>query len=623
MEKIFELFKPFILLILIVLNSCNEKGEEIFNGQPEYPELSRITLLDGPFKDAMMRTNEYLRSLDPDRFLHYFRLNAGLDTVDPPYGGWEQMEVRGHTIGHYLSACAMMYASCGDTVLRDKAEYIIDVFDECQKNLKTGYLSAFPEEHIDRAEKKERVWAPYYVLHKIMAGLYDSYILLNNKKALDVLKGMADWLSGRCEKISYREMQEILDHTEQGGMNEVLFNLYAVTGDDKYLKLGQKFYQESYFRPILSYYDSLKGQHVNSFIPNVTGLMREYELTGKEEAYRISKWFWNQVVTARSYVTGGTSNGEGWGNDPFHMHTELGPASHETCCTYNMLKLTRHLFREDQEAAYMDYYERALLNGILPTQDTVTNMTMYYVPMQPGYYKTFSTAENSMWCCTGTGMENFSKTGEAIYMTGNNKLYVNLYIASELSIEEMGFKITQETAFPEDNRVLLKISATKALDFNLCLRIPGWTTSGYSLLVNNKEPDCRVRTGNYIEIDRVWRNGDQVELVLPMKLKIETLPATHEYSSLMYGPVVLAGVLSDTALTVDKTYGNDGPYMDEPQEYIPAIRFDKKTDPANSFNREANMTFMALAGKGDSVRFIPFYKLFNTRYMIYFRTKCE
>jgi len=623
MKKIFESLKPAILFILLGLNSCNEKGERVFTGQPEYPELSRITLLDGPFKDAMMRTNEYLRSLDPDRFLHYLRLNAGLDTIAPPYGGWEQSEVRGHTLGHYLSACAMMYASCGDTVLRNKAEYIIDVFDECQKNLKTGYLSAFPEEHIDRAEKKERVWAPYYVLHKIMAGLYDSYILLNNQKALDVLKGMADWLSGRCEKISYREMQEILDHTEQGGMNEVLFNLYSVTDNDKYLELGQKFYQESYFRPILSYYDSLKGQHVNSFIPNVTGLMREYELTGKEEAYRISKWFWNQVVTARSYVTGGTSNGEGWGNDPFQMHTELGPASHETCCTYNMLKLTRHLFREDQEAAYMDYYERALLNGILPTQDTVTNMTMYYVPMQPGYYKTFSTAENSMWCCTGTGMENFSKTGEAIYLTGNNKLYVNLYIASELSIEELGFKITQETAFPEDNRVLLKIRATKALDFNLCLRIPGWTTSDYSLQVNNKELYCRVRAGNYIEIDRVWRNGDQVELVLPMKLKIETLPSTHEYSSIMYGPLVLAGVLSDTALTVDKTYGNDGPYHDEPQEYIPVIHCDEKTDPENSFNRKANMTFMALSEKGDSVSFIPFYKLFNTRYMIYFNTKCE
>ena len=615
-------FNNILLLILLLslLNSCSTEKEKIFEGQTTFAGPSQVTLLDGPFKEAMLNTDEYLRSLDPDRFLHFFRLNAGLDTLVTHYGGWEERELRGHSIGHYLSACAMMYLSAGDTVLRNKAEYIVSALDECQRATGSGYLSAFPEEFIDRVEKTEDVWAPWYTLHKIMAGLYDCYHYLGNEQALAVLEKKADWLYGRIENISYERMQDILNHTEQGGMNEVLFNLYSATGDDRYLELGNRFYQESYFRPVLSYYDSLKGQHVNSYIPNVVGLMRKYELTGDKESYRISRWFWKQVTEARSYITGGTSNDEHWNSDPYHMHDELGPSSHETCCTYNMLKLTKQMFRDRPEAHLMDYYERALWNGILPTQDPLTNMTMYYVPMQSGYYKTFGTPENSFWCCTGSGMENFAGIGDDIYAYGNNRLYVNLYIASELRIDEHDFVLTQETSFPEDDNISFTVQPGTAAEFALCLRIPGWAGHDYEVYINGRNTDARAAPGSYLEIERRWKKGDKIELQLPMGLHVSTLPATHEYSALMYGPLVMAAGLSDTALTRDKVYGRYGPYMDEPQEDIPQVYVPDDKETVEAFINDGSLRFKAGSTAGDSLEFIPFYKLFNTRYMIYFKT---
>lgn len=609
-----------LILLLFLLNSCSTEKEKVFEGKTTFAGLPEVTLLDGPFKDAMLRTDGYLRSLDPDRLLHFFRLNAGLDTLVTHYGGWEERELRGHSIGHYLSACAMMYLSTSDTVLRNKAEYIVSALDECQQATGSGYLSAFPEEFIDRVEKNEDVWAPYYTLHKIMAGLYDCYHYLGNEQALAVLEKKADWLYSRTRNISYERMQDILDHTEQGGMNEVLFNLYSATGDDRYLELGNSFYQESYFRPVLSYYDSLKGLHVNSYIPNVVGLMRKYELTGDKESYRISRWFWNQVTEARTYVTGGTSNGEHWNTDPYHMHEELGPSSHETCCTYNMLKLTKQMFRDRPEAHYMDYYERALWNGILPTQDTLTNMTMYYVPMQWGYYKTFGTPENSFWCCTGSGMENFAGIGDDIYAYGNNRLYVNLYIASELRIDEHDFVLTQETSFPEDDKITFTMNPGTELEFLLCLRIPGWAGHDYEVYINGKKTDALAAPGSYLEIEHRWKKGDKIELRLPMNIHVSTLPATHEYSALMYGPVVMAARLSDTALTEDKVYGRYGPYMDEPQENIPQVHVPGDKETGMVFDHAGNMSFKAITTAGDSLEFIPFYKLFDTRYMIYFKS---
>ena len=609
----------FIMAAIIILTACTTEPTRLFSGDPEYPLTDQVTLLDGPFRDAMERTHSYLFELEPDRLLHHFRLNAGLDTIAPAYAGWEERELRGHTTGHYLSACAMMYLATGDSLLLERVNYIVNALAECQSKNGNGYLSAFPEEFIDRAERMEEVWAPYYTLHKIMAGLYDSYHLLGNSQALEVLKAKADWLYSRSSRLEKPQMQAVLDRTEQGGMNEVLYNLYSATDDSKYLELGGMFTQDSYFSPIRWYRDSLKGQHSNSFIPNVVGLMRHYEVTGSVESYRMAEWFWNQVTTARSYVTGGTSNGEHWNSEPFHMHTELGPTSHETCCTYNMLKLTKHLFRANPTAGYMDYYEKALWNGILPTQHPDSRMTMYYVPMEAGYYKTFSTPENSFWCCTGSGMENFARTGESIYMTGNNRLYINQFIASSLTIPEADFTISQETNFPDGASTSLMIETRSPASFVLAVRVPSWTGEDYSVTINGKEVTTLASPGSYLEIDRTWENGDLVTLTLPMKLHLESLPADHRNMALMYGPVVMAAELSDTSLTQDKVYGRYGPYMDVAQAVIPTVRISDRENPSTDFASSGNNIFTAASGSGDSLTFIPFYRLFDKRYMIYFK----
>ncbi|MCF8222713.1 MAG: glycoside hydrolase family 127 protein [Bacteroidales bacterium] len=607
-----------LLLSAVSFTGCTKESNELFPGDYSYADISEVELTGGSFLDAMLRTRDYLYSLDPDKFLHYFRLNAGLDTISTHYGGWEERELRGHSLGHYLSACSQMFAATGDTVLKNKTAYIVESLAKCQEETGTGYLSAFPEEFIDRVENTEDVWAPYYTLHKIMAGLYDCYRYTGNSLALEVLTAKSDWLYGRCSELSYDQMQSVLDHTEQGGMNEVLFNLYSVNGESRYLELGRMFYQDSYFSPILSYYDSLKGEHVNSFIPNVTGLMREYELTGDPDKYRIADWFWNQVVTARSYITGGTSNGEHWNADPYHMDEELGPASHETCCTYNMLKLTKHMFRESPEPKYMDYYERALLNGILPTQHPETNMTMYYVPMQSGYFKTFSTAENSFWCCTGSGMENFARSGESIYMTGKNKLFVNLYIPSVLALEEQGLVLEQQTSFPDDGKVKFILKTRDPSDFALSLRIPVWTTKDFSVMVNGKDIDCSTNPGSYLNIDRKWKTGDEVMVYFPMKLNMVSLPAKHELFALMHGPLVLAAELPGEDPGNDKVYGHYGPYDTEPLENIPAVKVGSIDEPRESFTAQGDHNFVAAGTGGEEISFVPFYKLFGKRYMIYF-----
>ncbi len=331
-------------------------------------DLDRIRLLDGPFKDAIERDRRYLHALESERFLYTFRENAGLPAPGEPMGGWEVLEVRGHSLGHYLSACAMMFAGTGDEKLKAKADHIVAELAKCQAALgESGYLSAFPESLIERAEKRERVWAPYYTLHKIMAGLLDMYLHADNRQALDVLERMAAWCKGRCDELSDEQMQAMLDRSEQGGMNEVLANLYAVTGDPDHLALSRRFVQNTYNDPLAEGRDELKGQHVNSFIPNIVGTARQYELTGCQRDHDVAHFFWHQVAGKRCYSTGATSNYEHWRTEPGVLASELSPNSQESCCTYNLLKLTRHLFTWDPQPVYADYYERALYNSILST----------------------------------------------------------------------------------------------------------------------------------------------------------------------------------------------------------------------------------------------------------------
>ena len=581
--------------------------------------LPEVRLLDGPFKQAMDRNTRYLHDLDPDRLLHNFRLTAGSPSSAQPLGGWEEpkVELRGHFVGHFLSACALTYAASGDEALRRKADALVAELAKCQRALgRTGYLSAFPEEFIDRVVEGKRVWAPWYTLHKIMAGLLDMYVHCGNTQALDVVRGMAAWAKGSMDKLDEEAMQRMLK-VEHGGMSEVLANLYAVTGEPAHLALARRFDHKAFLEPLAARRDELKGLHVNTQVPKVIGAAREYELTGEPFYRDVATYFWDQVVNHRSYATGGTSNYEGFQTDPDILAAELSNASHETCVTYNMLRLTRRLFTWNPDPRLADYYERALLNGILSTQDPATAMVMYYVPMESGWYKTFCTPNDSFWCCTGTGVENHAKYGDSIYFHDDKNLYVNLFIASELRWLEKGLTLRQETAFPKEEGTTFIISTSSDREFGLRIRVPYWATRGVSVKINGEAADIPAQPSSFLSLDRLWKNGDTITLDMPMSLHLWKMPDDPHLAAVLYGPIVLAGELPTEDLAGEKVYG---PYHSDGK---PASTPDlvASEDHLESWIKAAagsSLTFQTVgAGRPNDVTLVPFHELFGKRYALY------
>jgi DUF1680 family protein len=616
--KVFKVLSILIISFGILISCSNEASSNLSFSNSSVTDISHVRLLDGPFRDAQQRDLAYLKSINSDRLLAMFRSTSGLEPKAESYKGWEERELRGHFAGHYLSACSMMWAATGDSVMKDRVSYITKELKLCQDANHDGYISAFPREFIDRVEALKQVWAPYYTIHKILAGLVDAYTWCSDTTALEIAYGMADWIQTRCLKLTESQMQDMLDHTEQGGMNEVLYQLYAISGRQSFKDLAERFYQKSYFVPLADYRDTLKGQHVNSFIPNVLGLARGYELTGDLKYRRIAEFFWKTVTETRSFVTGGTSNGEVWGSDNYHIHSELGASSHESCCTYNMLKLTRHLWQWKHDQTYSDYFERALWNGILPTQHPVSGMSMYYVPMAPGYYKTFGTPDKSFWCCTGTGIENFAKIGECIFSVDKDQIFVDQYISSELKIDSMGFSLRLDTRFPARESVEVVIGADRPMIFGINLRIPEWVVKEPSIQLNGKLLDYSAGPSGYFRINRKWKNGDRIKLVLPMSLRLEPMPDAPDTCAVLYGPIVLAGKLGNSGLDDTKIYGHYGPYEDKP---INVPNLISNGSPEKWICRLAidNLEFKAPASTGDSVVLVPFYQLFDQRYTVYWK----
>lgn len=587
-----------------------------------YPfDLHAVRLLDGPFKRAMALDQAYLLSLDNDRLLHTFRITAGLPTSAKPYGGWEKpdVELRGHVTGHVLSALAFMSASTGDARFAAKAEALVAGLVECQRALGTrGYLSAFPEEFFDRVESTRRVWAPYYTIHKIMAGLLDQATLGGNARALEVVEGMARWVRSRTDRSDPVHMERVLNFTEQGGMNDVLANLYAVTGKPEYLALARRFDEKHYTEPLARHEDKLQGEHVNSLIPNIIGTAREYELTGDPVLGNIATYFWSEVTGARSFVTGGTSDNELWETPPYRLLDELGKESHESCCTYNMLKLTRRLFGWDAAAPYADFYERALWNGILSSRHPENGMMMYYVPMMPGMYRTFMTPEDSFWCCTGSGVENHAKYGDSIYFHDADGVFVNQYIASELDWAEKGLRLRQETRFPEEPKTTLIVTAARPVEAAIRLRVPAWIAPGGYVKVNGERLPEFSSPSSFLAVRRTWRSGDRIELGLPMSLRMERLPDAPNVVAFLYGPIVLAGRLGGgDGLAKDMVYGPYGPSGDPVAVPKLEVRGD---DPAAWLKPVAGrpLTFRTEGvGRPVDATLVPFYKLFDERYTVY------
>ena len=579
--------------------------------------LTQVRLGNGPCTIAMEADRQYLRSLPPDRLLHTFRINAGLPSSAQPLGGWEapDCELRGHYAGgHYLSACALMYASTGDEDLNKNAARVVSELAKCQTAMKSGYLSAFPIEFFDRLRERQEVWAPFYTIHKIMAGLLDMYVYCGNEQALDTAEKMAGWVGGYTGPLSYEHMQRVLG-TEFGGMGEVLSNLYAVSGKEYYLRMAQRFDKRAFFDPLADHRDELKGLHVNTHIPQVIAAARYYELTGERRYRDIAEYFWDEVVNERSYCTGGTSNRESWNTEPGKLSGDLGPTTAECCCAYNMMKLTRHLFGWSPEARYMDYYERLVFNHRLGTINPEDGTMMYYLPLASGYWKTFGKPLDAFWCCTGTGSEEYAKLGDTIYFHDDDSIYVNLYIDSQVQWPEKGLRFKQETRFPQQQGTTITVFGDKPAQLAVNLRIPYWVRGG-KVKINGTALPAFASPSSYLSLNRTWKSGDKIELNLPMDLHIDAMADNETIQAAMYGPLVLAGRFD--VVPNEMSYGNPGPKAGSEQK-VPDIIADASNPTAwIEPDTRQPLTFQTV-GQSQSISMVPLYQVMHNRYSVYWK----
>jgi DUF1680 family protein len=585
-------------------------------------DLRDVRLLDSPFKRAMDLNARYLLSLEPDRFLCYFRTNAGLKPKAEAYGGWEAPNSgAGRCLGHYLSALSLQFRASGDARFKQRVDYIVDELALCQQTnglltAQAGVKEAFAELATGKGDALRKSRVPWYIQHKIFAGLRDAYLLTGNEKAKALLVRMSDWAVDVTQALDETQFQIMLDQ-EHGGMREVLADVYAMTGNTRYLTLANRFSHTKIIAPLEAGRDELGGLHANTQIPKLTGSARIYELTGDRKEREAAEFFWNCVVHHHSYAIGGNSDDERF-DAPDQLARHLSAVTCETCNTYNMLKLTRHLFEWKPDAGYADYYERALYNQILASQDPENGMFTYYVSLKPGHFRTYSTPTDSFWCCVGTGMENHAQYGNSIYFHDDDNLFVNLFIPSELTWREKRIVVKQETRYPESDRTTFTLACSEPVVLTFNIRHPGWALPGLEINVNGEPVATSAEPGTFAQVRRQWHDGDKIEVKIPMGLRTEPLPDDPNKIIIFYGPIVLGGQL-----------GTNG--MPESQESRDARKFTKVPDPKvpalatghrliESWLKPVagqSLTFRTEGvGRPRDVTLVPFYRQYNERYTV-------
>ena len=594
--------------------------------------LGDVQLLDSPFEAAMELNARYLLSLEPDRLLHNARQYAGLEPKAAAYGGWEQAGVAGHTLGHYLTALSQQYAATGDERFRKRIDYIVAEMAECQERYGDGYVGALPPLELQTLRNlkfgivevdgqhnfKGGAWVPWYTEHKVLNGLKDAWILGGNTQARDVALRLADWVDSVTSGLSDAQLQTMLQ-VEQGGMMDVLVELYSLTGNTRYLETSRRFYHRAVFDPLLARRDELVGKHANTQIPKVIGEARTYEVTGDPKGREIAGYFWDLVAHHYSYVIGGDSENEHFTpEDAMSKHLRANTA--ETCNTYNMLKLTEHVFGWDPRAEYTDFYERALYNDILASQDPRHGMFTYFISLEPGLYKTYSTPFDSFWCCVGTGMENHTKYGEAIYFHGGDNLYVNLFIPSALTWREKGLRMELRTDYPRTGRVVLEVKEAPSSPVTLRVRCPGWAGAPVTFAMNGRPLGVAGTPGSYATIDRAWRRGDRLEVAIPMAVRTESMPDDSSKVAFLYGPVVLAADLGPAPETPTAPYAGDqnANVHDRPVPVPVLVRGDAPIESMLVRSADGSLEFHTEGtGRPADVTLRPFWEISYDRYNVY------
>ncbi len=577
--------------------------------------MKNITLLDSYEQNAFKKEVEYLKSLNPDRFLRGFCDIAGIKNDAEKYPGWETSAIQGHTLGHYITAVAQAYASSDDRELKNITDYLVSVLSRCQRS--DGYLHAIPSSHYDQLENGNTsgTWVPWYSMHKILAGLTDVYTFTGNVQALQTASKLGDWVYSRTSKWTEKIQKTVLN-VEYGGMNDCLYNLYKYTKNENHLSAAHSFDELSLFEPLYNGEDILDGKHANTTIPKIIGALNRYTVTNEEYYLRVAKNFWKIVTENHTYITGGNSEWEHFGR-PGVLDAERTNCNCETCNTYNMLKLSRELFKITGEKKYSDYYENTFINAILSSQNPDTGMTTYFQPMATGFFKVYSSPDEHFWCCTGSGMENFSKLGDSIYFCNNNSIIINRYTSSQIFLDEKNLTITQIAELPT---VTLTVNGSAVAE--IVLRVPDWCEQDPTIIINgNKEPIC-IREG-FIRLNRLWNDGDIIKYEMNMKITAHPLPDNENSVAFKYGPWVLSADLGCRDMNTDTTGVNvTVPLWDaETDEVIVLKKGTVKEllcNPGEYFVKSENSVEFTLTGTNRNLIFSPLYKHHKNRYGIYF-----
>ena len=650
--------KATSLILAFILSTSLAKAQNA--PQVSYFPLQNVKLLDSPFLQAQQTDLHYILALNPDRLLAPFLREAGLTPKAPSYTNWENTGLDGHIGGHYISALSMMYAATGDTAVYNRLNYMLDELHRAQQAVGTGFIGGTPGSlQLWKEIKTGNIraggfdlngkWVPLYNIPKTYAGLRDAYLYAGSELARQMLIDFTDWMIDITSGLSDEQMQDML-RSEHGGLNETFADVAEITGDKKYLELARRFSHKIILDPLIKDEDRLTGMHANTQIPKVIGYKRVAELSQNDKDWNhaaewdhAARFFWNTVVNHRSVCIGGNSVREHFhptDNFTSMLNDVQGP---ETCNTYNMLRLTKMLYQNSQnpynanepDPNYVNYYERALYNHILASQEPDKGGFVYFTPMRPGHYRVYSQPETSMWCCVGSGLENHTKYGEFIYAHQKDTLYVNLFIPSQLTWKEQGLTLTQETRFPDDGKVTLRIDEAPKKQQTLAIRMPEWAnqSKSYYVKINGKRKVIITGKGShYLHFSRKWKKGDVVTFNLPMRVSVEQIPDKKDYYAFSYGPIVLAASTGTEHL--DGLYADDsrGGHIAHgkqiPLQEVPALigtpdsirnSIHKNNGDRLSFSFNGNV----YPAQNKPLELVPFFRLHNTRYAVYFRQASE
>lgn len=635
-SRFFKKIASVVFLSVCFLNIAIAQKITAFKAQD-------VKLLPSVFKNAEQTDLKYMLALDADKLLAPYLREAGLPAKTTSYTNWENTGLDGHIGGHYLTALSLMYASTANPQVGERLNYMLAELKKCQDKNGNGYIGGVPGSNAlwqDIANGKIQVgtfdlnkkWVPLYNIHKTIAGLKDAYVYTKNPLAKQMLIDYGNWFVWLTAKLSDEQIQRLLI-SEYGGLNEVFADLYEITSDKKYLKLAYQFSDLKILNPLAKQEDKLSGLHANTQIPKVIGFKRIAAVANDDAYNTASKFFWETVINNRTVALGGNSVREHFNptNDFSSMISSVeGP---ETCNSYNMLKLTKLLYEAEGLSSYMDYYERTLYNHILSSQHPTKGGFVYFTPMRPGHYRVYSQPHTSFWCCVGSGLENHAKYNELIYAHNDDDLFVNLFIPSTVNWEEKGFSLVQNTKFPEAETTLLTVQSVGSGKVALQIRYPRWVkANSLKLKVNGKAENIVAQPGSYVKLERTWKKGDQIEIVLPMHVKAEPMPGKAPYVALLNGPILLAAKTDSTNLTGlfadDSRMGHIASGTQYPLQDMPLF-VNNQTDYASQVHpvKGKSQTFKAsnliYPATKKNLELTPFYKLHDSRYIVYWQTVNE